>query len=422
MLRFARPSSLIAAALVASLVLQPALAAAGTPAGASAAVYPVSDADADAETRRLAGELGELMRLITDRRIVEPERVEEIAGYQRGFEVGDKGEAQRLVASAKENYFLFRQREAEKDIDGAISLLEGRSLDRSSGPSSLDAYLTKAMIAVSAGDEGGADGALEKAIAIDPFLDIGTVDYPPRLVERFAEVKEGMGDVARGSLVVRSRPAGADVYLNGIMQGTAPVKLEGLPVGDYALSVAANRYLPDERTVTISPGGTSRVKSKLRWDEGSIDSPGGNGGDDLVAGLRAADALRVDRVVVLDADAAGDGSLVVRARLVDRQLRSALKPAHAASILPGQRQEKVALMASALAGQLEVDPLTDPQAMLDPVGEGDPSILGRRKKPITRRPLFWGAVGVAVAGAIAGGIAAAMSGGSDKGSVKVSFK
>lgn len=383
----------------------------------------MTDDDADAESRELAVTLAGLMRLMTDHRIVDAKKVQEIATYQHSPDGGEKGDVRALIAAAKENYFRFRQAQARRDIDRAISLIEGQSLDRDSGPAALDAYLTRALIAVSAGNKEEAGEGLRRALAIDPLLDISDVDYPPRIVERFAAIKKEVGEGEKGTLAVKSRPAGADVYINGIMHGVTPLELTGLPVGDYSLCIAANRYVPEKRSVTIMPDDTVKVKSKLEWDAGSNDTPGSDEGDEIRTGLGVARALKVDKLILLDADAGGGGSLSIRARVVDRSLKAGLKPIVFPDVLPEYSQNRLAEMAGKLAWQLNADPLSDPEGMIDPVGEGDPVILGKRKKPITRRPLFWGAIGVVVAGAIAGGIAAAMSsGGSERGNVKVSFK
>ncbi len=413
-----RRSSNLALVLILALLLQPTIAAATS----SAAILPRMDGDMDAESRDLADALSDLMRLMTDHHIVDGAKAKQIAEYRDGAPEAGPGEVRSLIASAKEHHFAFKHAAAERDIDEAIALLSGRALDRETGPVALDAYLSKAMIAVSSGDAAGADEGLERALSIDPLLDLEGKDYPPSLKERLIALKAGSRARDSGALSVKSRPAAAEVYVNGIMQGVTPVELEGLPIGEYSLVVAANRYAPDERSITVLPDMTVKIKSKLRWAKGAEAGGEGAAGSGVRSALDMADALKVDRVVMVDADAGAEGSLVISAQVIDKALRTGLKPIVLPEVLPEYKHNQVAEMANMLVDQLGADPLDNPTEMIDPIGEGDPIVLGKRKKPLVRQPLFWGIVGTLVAGAVAGGIAASMSGGSGTGNLKVSFK
>jgi hypothetical protein len=400
--------------LILALLIQPSVVAATS----SAAILPRMDGDMDGESRDLADALSDLMRLMTDHHIVDGTKARQIAEYESGLPAAGSGEIQSLIARAKESHFAFKRKAAERDIDRAVLLLAGKPLDREMGPVALDAYLSKAMIA---GDDAGIDEGLRRALSIDPLLDLSGKDYPPSLKEKLAALRAEMGEGNDGVLSVKSRPAAAEVYLNGIMQGVTPIELDGLPAGEYSLVVAANRYAPEERMVSVLPERTVKVKSKLKWAKDS-KARGGAAESGVRGALDMADALKVDRVVMVDADAGAEGSLAISAQVVDRGLRTGLKPLVLPEVLPEFKHNQVAEMANMIVDQLGSDPLENPTEMIDPIGEGDPIVLGKRKKPLVKQPLFWGIVGTLVAGAIAGGIAASMSGGPGKGELKVSFK
>ena len=55
----------------------------------------------------------------------------------------------------------------------------------------------------------------------------------------------------RGSLEVRSSPAGAQVFVNGTRVGITPVVLDGIPVGVRAVRAALNGHEPWSATVTV---------------------------------------------------------------------------------------------------------------------------------------------------------------------------
>lgn len=381
------------------------------------------DGDMDSASSDLADALSDLVRLMTDHQIVNGAKARQVADYRSGSSKVKQADVRALVARAKENHFAFRHAGAKRDIDEAIALLSGRPLDRETGPVALDAYLSKAMIAVSKGDSAGADEGLSLALTVDPLLDLEDRDYPPSLKERMSDLRKRMGEQGLGSVIVKSRPAAAEVYLNGIMRGVTPLELSGLPAREYALVVTANRYAPDERSVTVLPGQAVRIKSKLEWarDFGGVAGESMSGSD-VRGALDMAELLKVDRVVMVDADAGAEGSLAISAQVVDRGLRIGFKPLVLPEVMPEFKHNRLAELANMLVEQLGADPLENPTELIDPVGEGDPIMLGKRKKPIVKQPLFWGILGTIAAGAIAGGIAASMSGGSSTGDLKVSFK
>lgn len=57
-----------------------------------------------------------------------------------------------------------------------------------------------------------------------------------------------------GQLIVRSRPSGASVEVNGRPRGETPLKLNELPLGSYRLRVTENGYAPEQRQVTLTAG------------------------------------------------------------------------------------------------------------------------------------------------------------------------
>jgi serine/threonine protein kinase len=56
----------------------------------------------------------------------------------------------------------------------------------------------------------------------------------------------------RGRLVVRTRPAGARVEVDGKSRGDSPVTMTDLPYGAHTVRVARNGYVPEQRRVTLS--------------------------------------------------------------------------------------------------------------------------------------------------------------------------
>lgn len=409
---------IFACLFAALMLLEPTAALASDGKRGTVAVVPARDGDADAASDDIANSLSELLRLLTDRAVVAARTAEGVAVYQQ-TEVSHLSEnALTLIESAKEHYFTFQGTRALSEIEEAISLLKERSLSQV-GDVLLDALLSKALIAKAGGQKRVARAALGEALAIDPRLSLPAADYPPSIVLLLESVRTEQALKPTGSLAVHSKPPSADVALNGVVQGMTPLLLSDLPVGNYALTVSANRYTRDVRTVAIEAERETKVRVKLRWNKSSKESKS----YDLHSMLKIADALKVERLVRVDADGAPDGRLMLNARMVDAKARASLKALQIEGLDPEHPEQQMQTLANELAAQLDADVLSHPQKTLEPVGEGGAIVLGKRKKPLTKQPLFWGAVGVMVAGAIAGGIVAAMSsGGSDTGSLKVNFR
>jgi hypothetical protein len=57
-----------------------------------------------------------------------------------------------------------------------------------------------------------------------------------------------------GTLAVRSTPAGAGVVVDGVLQGTTPIELTGIPEGSHTLVLSLPGYLNSSVAVTIVAG------------------------------------------------------------------------------------------------------------------------------------------------------------------------
>jgi hypothetical protein len=65
-------------------------------------------------------------------------------------------------------------------------------------------------------------------------------------------------------LVVTTQPAGAQVTVNGIGWGLAPVTIRYLPAGDKRIRVSKEGYTTEERTVRLAEGRPKVLDIRLR--------------------------------------------------------------------------------------------------------------------------------------------------------------
>lgn len=388
----------------------------------SIAIVPLRDGDGDERSRDTALAVGEALAAATSLRVVGGKAIEEVLAYHQSGGGEDPGlsEADAELRRAKERYFQFRSDEALAAADRAVALLAARPEDLSkSGPALVDASLTQAVIARSRGDLTAARRALARALKIHPSLDLASQEYPPGLVALFEEESGALAAVPRGTVSVSTKPPAAEVFLNGMSAGVTPLEFQ-VPEGDYRLLIRTNRYGDVERAISVSDGARVEVREKLRWVTGAAASPAATEAAEVREALRIADLLKADKVVLINVD--GDAGRI-EARMVDRMLRVGQPPMSVRTKGGAPEAEALAELTRAIASQAASDIAADPARAIDPKGVADPALLGKRKKPLFKSPLFWGIVGALVAGGVGGGIAAAMSGGGgDRGSVRVEFR
>ncbi len=335
--------------------------------------------------------------------------------------------ARDYLSRAQDHYFGMHYEEAGAEAARAVALLDGDPASlHEKGQFLFDALMTQGMIARAVNDEVLMRQAFGRAAELNPRHRLNRNAYPPSAIKIFDGERERLTKSGVGDIAVQTNPPAAEVFLNGILNGVTPLAMKSLPCGTYALMIKTNKYEPVMKTVEVKPDETVRVSSRLRWvngkQSGSAGAARSGSRSEIDECLRSAELLKADRGVLIADREMADGSGFVRARLVDRQYRAAYKPL-VAPYDATNRTEAFDGLAVEVAKTLQRSIASDPAELADPDGTADPVLLGKNKKKIHQRPLFWSAIGTAVAGAVAGGIFAAMDGGSsDEGSVRIQFK
>lgn len=365
--------------------------------------------------------------------VVAREKVDAVLNYyQRGGEnVLYYNDAETALIQAKEHYFNFDYDPAKAEIERSIEIMEahpdGVSLH---GQLLRDAYISAAIIERS--EKRHDDSAKEyfrRALTIDPHYQLDEKEFSPSTVKLFNNIKGEISYSPAGSISVETDPKVAEVYLNGILKGVTPLVVTDIPQGEYSVAVITNKYKKVEKRANVAGGETFAIKEKLLWvvPPQNIANSTDEARSQINEGLRIAELIRTNKVIMLDADEEADGSGVVAIRMIDREYRAGQNPI----IIEYKKGkeflvENLAQATNILTRQAHAAILKDPAKNIDPDGIGDPILLGKRRKELMTIPAFWAVVGGALA-ATAGGVTAAIvaGGGGDTpatGSVNVQFK
>lgn len=416
---------LLVIVLVISLMPVRAIAEVYEPIKKNISVQPILDNDSDEKSVALARTISDALILATSHSIVDFEKARSVLKYNEGSKNGDPLEqAAKEIAKAKEDYFAFNYKGAIDGLKAAIAELEGYGDLSSTGALLAEAHLSLALIARTKNDEKLSAQSIANVLWIDPLIEISEKDFPPSFKSFFDDTKKNyLASANTGSITVATSPPVAEIYLNGNFKGVSPISFTNLPEGSYKISIKAAKYAVVVRSVDVHAGKETKVKERISWSDSNsqkntpIDDPAANIRD----ALAMANIVKADKMIVVNSSQKS-GTLI---RMVDAKLGASHRP-FLISTSVGDEDELAAVAKAAefLSVQSDEEILKDPVKRIDPIGIGDPVILGkRRNRSFLASPVFLGAVGLGIAGAIAGGVFAATSGsGDDYGAVKVRFK
>jgi len=142
-----------------------------------------------------------------------------------------------------------------------------------------------AFLTVKSVPSGAAVSVNGAAVGVTPYQDelmlgryvvvveSGALYYPAReelnLTSAGAKVNVDL-EPRFGTLNVTSTPNGAEVYVDGELAGTTPLKQEKKPSGSYGARVALASYLDETRTVAVEDGKTAKLAVELVHNVGEL--------------------------------------------------------------------------------------------------------------------------------------------------------
>ena len=126
----------------------------------------------------------------------------------------------------------------------------------------IDALLLLGLAQASIGEQDAARAAFKRVAVLDPARELDAVNYPPKFVAMFSEVRDAVRALPPGKLQVQAPSSKATVYVDGLRQGEAPVTLPNLPPGTHYVLVIGEGgrrsfenidLAPDEKRQYVAP-------------------------------------------------------------------------------------------------------------------------------------------------------------------------
>lgn len=161
---------------------------------------------------------------------------------------------------------------AEKGFDESLKAFDGEDVDdaerklratlkefqRAAGAMKdcghyCDALVMYAAVLHKRGDSEEAKLALLDLIALDPTYEVDAKKVGKELVSLRTQVATSRGAQFRGNATIKTRPAGARIYVDGEFKGYSPMTVNTLPIGKHLLRVERPGFKRHGQFLEVTP-------------------------------------------------------------------------------------------------------------------------------------------------------------------------
>ncbi|MBZ4417141.1 PEGA domain-containing protein [Myxococcus sp. RHSTA-1-4] len=234
------------------LALLPALALAAPPPARriSSLVVPMDPA-AETGSVQMEGYMNAALGHFDGFSVRKPEELfgmPEDTAAKASLDRGRKGYSESVAAFDKKEY-----EEAERKVRAALKELESSAgAMRGCSPLCESLALYSALLHLR-GDVEEAKLALMDLIALNPTFELDPKRFSRDFLALRVQVATGRTSQLRGGATVKSRPAGARVYVDGEMVGYTPVTLPALPIGKHLVRLERPGFRQHGLLLEVTP-------------------------------------------------------------------------------------------------------------------------------------------------------------------------
>lgn len=253
----------------------------------------------------------------------------------------------------------------------------------------------------------------DKLAAEDEFARLQTwrptyvvdVEKYPKVLPLWEHVRSQIEAAGRGSVEIKSEPAGAMAFADGRYLGVTPAHADGLTVGEHYITLKKEGYQRRLVKVMVDPKVEQQVKEKLpRSEKYLLLSQSLDGAKKALGDKKANQAMQdlrtflfIDQAVFVRARKGKKGQIVLDAWLYDLRSKRRLSQVKNTAVPTGdedQAEEALAELGTALYAGVRYDGKTDEDDRLVRRARGEDD--GRGGGGIFSKWWFWTIVGVGV--------------------------
>ena len=166
--------------------------------------------------------------------------------------------AVKALEQGEAAYLEFKLKNAETALNQAVEGLLASPGELEDGEPAVRAALLLAQVLVARKQPDAAELVLERALQTLPGFPRGG-QPPPDILSRIDQVRERMADRLTARLTVETEPPGADVRLNGVPVGRAPVQLDQLAPGPVRITISQGDRRRSRQVELIAGPQTQRL-------------------------------------------------------------------------------------------------------------------------------------------------------------------
>lgn len=135
-----------------------------------------------------------------------------------------------------------------------------------------------------------------QSLTLDTSLELDPDMVSPKIYDAYFRARDAV--VSEGTLVINCEPSGAEVYLDGVLLGDAPVRKGRIKAGEYKLTLKKPGFETSSGTINIKKNVTLTVDDKMAEATGSLEISSRPPGASVVLDGRQAGVtpVKVDKV------------------------------------------------------------------------------------------------------------------------------
>lgn len=155
-----------------------------------------------------------------------------------------RAKAVELLKAGKEQYDNLELDAAIDALEKAVEQFKKSAGRLGDGNEYLETLLYLGAAYILSGDNEQGTEKFRTVAMFDKRKSLDAKAFPPSMIEIFNRVKEEVATAPTGTVLVKSTPVAAEVYLNGVFKGITPLTLVKIPEGSHFMRLEKDGYMP----------------------------------------------------------------------------------------------------------------------------------------------------------------------------------